>query len=565
MSEFARSIYLSKYSHSINTNMKEEWPDTARRVAHSVMDGYAPEATHKVVGYIQDRMFMPGGRYLYSSGRPYPQVNNCFLFRAEDSREGWADLMHKVTSALMTGGGVGCVYSGLRHEGAYIRGMGGTSTGPLSLMQMVNEAGRHIMQGGSRRAAIWAGLHWAHPDVFKYVGMKNWAEVYKREKAKNFLFPAPMDGTNISVGLDRDFFAAMADPNWRKVYRHWAGEHVVTHEWACKVYWLVVRQMCETAEPGFSVDMMDPDLHGHLSDLRNACTEVDSHDDSDCCNLGSINMARFSTIEQFADAIPDLVLFLLCGTLYSKMPTDRMAVVREKNRRIGLGLMGVHEWLLARGYRYGDMSELGKWMTVYETLTRKAADDFADKFGIARPVACRSIAPTGTISIVAETTSGIEPIYAVAYKRRYLRDGNKSVYQYVIDATAARIINDKKTDPALIEDAYELAEDVERRIKFQSDMQSYVDQGIASTINIPKWGSSVNNEGTIKSFGDKLLKYLPTLRGITAYPDECRGGQPLNRVSWKEAVQRIGEEIEETYEPSDMAKPDDCKAGICAS
>ena len=102
-----------------------------------------------------ERKFIPGGRYLYSSGRAFHQVNNCFLFRAYDSREKWAELMHDVTASLMTGGGIGVDYSLLREEGAVIKKTGGTSTGPLALMHMVNEAGRNIMQGGQRRSAIW--------------------------------------------------------------------------------------------------------------------------------------------------------------------------------------------------------------------------------------------------------------------------------------------------------------------------------------------------------------------------------------------------------------------------
>lgn len=553
MSQFAQDIYKAKYAQKHpNGERKEDWNETAHRVAHSVMGPYAHvNVVNRVERLIEQRKFMPGGRYLYAAGRPYPQVNNCFLFRAADSRDGpcgWADTMSKVTSSLMTGGGVGVVYSALRGEGSYVRGMGGTSTGPLALMQMVNEAGRHIMQGGSRRSAIWAGLRWDHPDVFKFINIKNWSEDVRRLKERDFNFPAAMDGTNISVTLDARWKAAYDD------------ETNPMHSHARQVYWTVIHQMCTTAEPGLSCDFTDAD-----EDLRNACTEVTSRDDSDCCNLASINLARYERLCDLEGDLADMVTFLICGTLYSKLPTAEMGRVREKNRRLGLGFMGVHEWLLKRGHRYGPCDELGRWLRSY-SLAGDVANLVCDRMGLSRPVATRSIAPTGTISIVAETTSGIEPVFAVAYLRRYLKGSRDWKYQYVIDATAKRLI-DSGVDPKLIEDAHELADnDVGRRIDFQAWAQKYVDQGISSTINMSPWGSSTNNEGTLKTFGEKLLKRLPEIRGITAYPDGCRGGQPLNRVSYMTAAGRVGVEFDATsMEHSDAAKPQDCKAGVCSS
>src|SRR5690606_26925539 len=196
--------------------------------------------------------------------------------RAEDSREGWADLMQKATMALMTGAGIGVVYSDVRPEGTIIKRTGGKATGPLALMQMLNEAGRGIMQGGSRRSAIWAGLHWIHPDIFKFIQIKNWSPEVRALKEKDFNFPATLDGTNISVILDDDFFVAYDDPNHK--------DYSLAHN----VYWATVRQMLKTAEPGFSIDVGP----NRGENLRNACTEVTSSDDSDICNLGSINMSR---------------------------------------------------------------------------------------------------------------------------------------------------------------------------------------------------------------------------------------------------------------------------------
>jgi ribonucleoside-diphosphate reductase alpha chain len=202
--------------------------------------------------------------------------------------------------------------------------------------------------------------------------------------------------------------------------------------------------------------------------------------------------------------------------------------------------MGVHEWLLLRGKRYGQDEELGRWLSVYAE-SGKYANKWADEWGLKHPKKTRAIAPNGTTSIVAETTGGIEPVFCVAYKRRYMK-GPNHCYQYVIDPVARRLI-DQGVDPNSIEDAYRLAEDVERRVSFQAWVQQYVDHCISSTINLPAWGTEFNNKDLVREFGNMLMKHLPNLRGITTYPDGSRGGQPLTPVSYQEAQAGEGKEI----------------------
>lgn len=530
MSGFADTIYRQKYKMQ-----DETWSDTAYRVASNVVGSYYPELVDEIAQAITERRFMPGGRYLYAAGKPVHQVNNCLLMSVEDTREGWAELMHNVTMGLMTGAGVGVVYSKLRAEGEKISGMGGTSTGPCALMQMVNETGRHIMQGGSRRSALWAGLHWNHKDIFKFIQLKDWDEPTKIAKEKNFNSPAPMDGTNISVILDDEFLFAYDSPN-----------HVM-HDHAHKVYNMVIERMLTTAEPGFSIDVGE-NAGEHN---RNACTELTSADDSDICNLGSINLANVQSKEEFSRLVEISTVFLLCGTLYSMLPYEKVGEVRQKNRRLGLGLMGIYEWLAKRGYTYDPNDELAEWLDEYAKSTNIAAR-YADKLRISRPVKTRAIAPTGTIGILAETTTGIEPLFAVAYKRRYLK-GMSWHYQYVIDATAQRLI-DNGVKPENIETAYELAKNPERRIAFQAWVQQWVDHGISSTLNLP---SIEKQSFTHEEFGKMLFKYLPKLRGVTAYPDGARGGQVLNVVDYYEAAGQEGIEFEE------FGLERACVGGIC--
>lgn len=540
-STFSETIYKQKYSHTLKSGELESWDNIAFRVSKHVLKAVnAPQSqithTHQL---IRQREFMPGGRYLYATGRPYHQVNNCFLFRADDSREGWADLMHKATMALMSGGGIGSVYSDVRPEGALVRKTGGFSTGPIALMQMQNEAGRFIMQGGSRRCAIWAGLHWNHQDIMKFITLKNWSPEVRALKEKDFNFPATMDMTNISVILDDDFFEAYDDDKHPQ------------HVHAQSVYWTTVRQMLKTGEPGFSIDCGD-----NLGEnLRNACTEVTSFDDSDVCNLGSINMAEINSLAQMHDVTEHAIAFLGAGTVYSDVPFSKIDVVRGRNRRLGLGLMGLHEWLLKRGKKYGPDSELEDYLKIY-AMAPLLVKPYMKKWGLRQPIKTRAIAPTGTIGIVAETTTGVEPILCAAYKRRYLK-GSTWHAQYVVDPTAKRLL-EAGIPEENIEDAYSLAEDVERRVQFQAWVQQYVDQAISSTINLPKWGSQLNNENTVQQMGKIFMKYLPKLRGLTVYPDEARGGQPINPVKLSTAMKHVGEVLIEGGNVCDLTKGGSC-------
>lgn len=544
MSDFARSVYEQKYAwRDEDGNVVEDWPETALRVTTNVLGalGYGPydEEFQKILSFIEQRKFMPGGRYLYASGRGLHQVQNCLLLKAEDSREGWADLLSKAAMALQTGAGIGIDYSDIRCSGSPIRRTGGVASGPLSLMRMVNEVGRGVMQGGARRSAIWAGLSWDHADCEDFINMKNWPDEIRALKEKDFSFPAEMEFTNISVLLNDEFFEAYEDASHPK------------HDTAHKIYNMTITNMVKTAEPGLSVDVGD----NAGETLRNACTEVTSRDDSDICNLGSINLAKVEDKEEMQELVKYGTLFLIAGTVYSDLPYDKVHDVRKKNRRLGLGIMGIHEWLLKRGHSYGPNDELAEWLDVYATSTDRAAE-WADQHELSRPVKTRAIAPTGTIGIVAETTTGIEPIFAVAFKRRVRTakaNGKDQVsYQYVIDPTAQRLIEQNDVDPHKIEDAYMLSYNVEKRVEFQAWVQKWVDHAISSTINLPY---AIEDKEEAQWFAEMLYQHLPKLRGITVYPDGSRGGQPLTMVPYEQAANHVGVVFEEDEEK--------CRGGSC--
>ena len=286
--------------------------------------------------------------------------------------------------------------------------------------------------------------------------------------------------------------------------------------------------------------------------LVSNCCEVTSSDSNDVCNLGSINLSRIENLTELEKVTRIAVRFLYNGTFLSWLPHEDFYNVRKKNRRIGLGLMGLHEWCINNNQRYEPSGKLGKWLHVWQETSDDEAKLYSDKKNDVRPVAVRAIAPTGTIGIIAETTTGIEPIFCVSYKRRFLDSDGKWKFKYVIDPTAEKLIQ-KGVDPTTIEDSISLAKNVEKRIAMQAYVQEFVDMAISSTINMPEWGEYGNSN--VKKFSETLLKYLPKLRGITVYPDGSRPGQPIVSVDYELAKGKN----DVTFEESDER----CSGGVC--
>ena len=559
-SQLSEDIFNLKYAHQ----GCETWADLSHTLVEDVCQEHmTKDEKDQLTQYITDLKFIPGGRYLYYAGRDVKYFNNCYLLRAEeDTREDWANLSWKTESCLITGGGIGVDYSIYRPHGATISRTGGVASGPVSKMRMVNEIGREVMQGGARRSAIYGSLNWQHDDIEEFMTAKDWHDIHitggepnpdfpgryiggtslADVKRENFNFPAPLDMTNISVNYDTDWllnYYNTGDPG--STFKRNVGKAM------------------RGGEPGFSFNFFDKENET----LRNACTEVTSEDDSDACNLGSLNISRIASISELRDITHLAIKFLLCGTLRATLPYTKVSTVREKNRRLGLGLMGVSEWLIQRGYKYECVPELKQWLEIYRGESDNTSRRYSGRMGISTPVANRAIAPTGTIGMLAGTTTGIEPVYAVAYKRRYLVNGKRWKYQYAVDHAAQTIIDQHGTDPENIESAIDLAADYERRIKFQADIQDYVDMAISSTINLPTYGTDLNNEDKIDDFTRVLASYASRLRGFTCYPDGARGGQPLTSVPYGDAVGKLGEEFDEHVEMNDVC--DIAGGGYCGS
>ena len=385
-------------------------------------------------------------------------------------------------------------------------------------------------------------------DMLSAVGIKSYITTHKTvtikhhngeyESKKNY---------DINITTDRELFfntIGIIQP-YKKLYTKSSRKEKVTFD----IYSIESVGIHEV----FDITVDDPD-HTFWTGgvLVSNCTESVSDRNADVCNLGSVNLANINSVNELEEVTRIAVRFLYNGTFLSWVPVPEMEQVRKEYRRIGLGLMGLHEWCIKNNQKYEPSNNLKNWLTLWQQTSDNEAILYAKKRNNTEPIAIRAIAPTGTISICAQTTSGIEPIFCVAYKRRFLDKDSKWKFRYVVDPTAEKLIQ-QGFKPEDIEDAHSLSQDVERRIIMQEFVQKFVDQGISSTINLPEYGEPGNNN--VKRFADILLKYLPNLRGITVYPEGSRAGAPLTPIRYDTAKRH--ENV--TYEESE----EKCLGGAC--
>jgi ribonucleoside-diphosphate reductase alpha chain len=221
----AETIFKQKYARYHD----QTWEDKARDLSQITRVANDYKLEESVFKAINEMKFIPGGRYLYYAGRNAKFYNNCFIFKSkEDTRGAWSELMYDITNALMSGGGIGNDYSVFRPHGTPLGRTGGEASGPIPLMEMVNEAGRNVMQGGSRRSAMYASLNWQHGDIERFLRVKNWEEqvikgafntdgtpfTVKDAKEADFNYRAPLDMTNISVNYDDALLEYTWESEW---------------------------------------------------------------------------------------------------------------------------------------------------------------------------------------------------------------------------------------------------------------------------------------------------------------------------------------------------------------
>ena len=519
---------------------------------------------------LKENYFMPGGRIWYGSGRPRGNLLNCFVVPTSDSREGWAKTVSDTIIISGTGGGVGCNFSPSRPRGTVIRGTGGESTGAVSVMTMVNSVGEVIKAGGGRRVALMFCLSLSHGDLVEFLDKK--------------LDLKELNNANVSVVFDDDpnkfFDLVKTDGDWPLLFQ---GKQVGVLK-ARPLWERIVMNALRGGEPGllngFLANRMSNIWYVEPLTSTNPCGEI-WMSPYDCCCLGALVLPRFV---QKGKVDWDLMRIVVCtGVRFlddvltvNNYPLPEIAAKCAQLRRIGLGVTGLHHMLLELGLAYNSpeglefvdllMKRIKNWS--YEASSDLAIEKGsfsafdADKFlqsGFCKTLkpslrtrirkngmrncATLTIAPTGTISIICDVSSGIEPIYSAAHERRH-RNGDEIVMEVVVDPIFKRFVSEGKSVRHFLG-----AEDISPRdhLEMQRICQKHVDNAVSKTINLPK-------TTPVETLSALYMEFFPDLKGVTIYPEGSRENQPLTPLPLDVAEQLAFDAISKTLSNEDCAK-----------
>ena len=555
---------------------EETWPEACNRVADFVSKaevGADVNAYHAKFNHILvSGLFAPGGRIMYGSGRPRGQLLNCFVVPTSDSREGWGGLAYDTLVISGTGGGVGTNYSPVRPRGSEIRGTGGTATGSTSLMSIVNAEGEEIKAGGGRRTALMMALEHDHPDIEEFLNKK--------------LDLGKLNNANVSVIFDKNpekfFDQVRKGENVKLVF----GGRTVK-ELPAKVLWdKIISNALKGGEPGvlngWYANRMSNIAYCAKLICTNPCGEI-WLSEYDCCCLGAVVLPRFVLNgdiqwEELAETVRLGVRFLDDVLTVNTYPLPEIKDVCSALRRIGLGVMGLHDMLLMLGMKYTTDRALEKVEevmafiknTAYEASIELAKEKgpfpkfraeeylkggFAKtlkpslrtkiaEYGI-RNCAILTIAPTGTTSMVQNVTSGIEPMFAPAYRRKF-RDGEELREEVVVHPLFQQFVAEGRSVKHF-QGAYQLK--LRDHFEMQRICQKHLDNACSKTINVLPGTSA-------EELSDLYMEFLPELKGLTIYPEGSREDQPLTPLTYEEALE---------YAQNSTAAVDGgkCRSGVC--
>lgn len=563
-------ILKDRYFHT----HENSWQDLSNRVGTEVAKAENVNRQHYADLYSQmifDMHFIPGGRILRNAGRTAGSMMNCYAIPIGDSREQIGQFYKENLILWGEGGGVGTNLSPLRPRGAAIKGVGGRSSGPVSFLVASDGIAETVESGGSRRAAGLAVLHIDHPDVEEFINAKT---VDKK-----------LSHYNISVAITEEFITAVErDADWQfKFNQQPFGEKV-----KARYLWdLIISNMLKFAEPGLlNWNYFTSNNSYFFSPVfsPNPCAEA-VLSPYECCDLGSLVLPKFikgassTDWKKLEETIAGAVRFLDNVIDVNRYVLKEIEFKAHQSRRIGLGVMGLADYLFAKKLRYGSpkaIEETEKIMKfirnkTYETLIKLSKEKGSfpkfdpvmygkahfvrtlpaslrsdiKKFGV-RCVTGLAAAPTGTISLIPETTSGIEPL---SYKA-YLRKDRVSERMY-IHPEFVKVIKNKEPIPDWLVDSSDI--NPEDHLEQQAIVQKYVDGGVSKTILLPK-------DFNKKQLSDLLLESIHDVKGVTTYVDGSREGQPINQATRKEVEKYLAENKE-----TDLAAEStlSCSSGTC--
>lgn len=513
--------------------------------------------------------FLPNSPTLMNAGRSMGQLSACFVLPVEDSMEAIFETNKHAALIHQSGGGTGFSFSRLRPRGSIVASTHGVASGPVSFMKVYDAATEAVKQGGTRRGANMGVLRVDHPDIIEFITCKD--DV------------AAITNFNISVGITDSFMKALADGGSYTLYNpHTDSAHTldgseVSLE-AGEVFDLIVDRAWRTGEPGVifldRMNQANPTYPTETIEATNPCGEQPLPP-YDSCNLGSINLSHFvkQTLpsnysnsqphdgidwERLASVIRTSVHFLDNVIDQNKYPLEVIKQQTLKNRRVGLGVMGWADMLVQLGLPYNSDEALAlaqRLMAFVETEARNHSSEMAKQRGkfpnwehstfardslIMRNCTVTTIAPTGTLSIIAGCSSGIEPYFAIAYERNVL-DGTRMKEANPLFRQAAKqqgFYSDELIDKVSREGSLESIEGVpdeikaifltasdialEEHIGMQAAFQKHCDSSVSKTINLPQ---SADRDAVKRAFE---LAFDSGCKGVTIYRDGSRPDQVLS-------------------------------------
>ncbi len=553
--------YLRKDAHGRLLETPEQMFERVARHVAGAEKAYGDEEYAKEIGDRFYRMmtefrFLPNSPTLMNAGRTLGQLAACFVLPVEDSMEGIFDALKNAAMIHKSGGGTGFSFSRLRPKNSKVGTTGGIASGPVSFMKIFNTATEQVKQGGTRRGANMAILRVDHPDIMEFIACKK----INRE-LNNFNISVALTDTFV-VALEKSDLYDLIDPRDKKK----KGELK-----ASEVYQTLVHHAWENGDPGvifldrINRDNPTPDLGAIES--TNPCGEQPLLP-MEACNLGSINLSKFVTerkgkpavdFKGLGDTVRLAVRFLDDVVDVSRYPLPDIERMARGNRKIGLGVMGFADMLfqLMIPYDSGQALETAeKVMAFIQEQSHEASRGLAlergvfsnfDKSIYRDPGGCRyrnatttTIAPTGTLSIIAGCSSGIEPLFALSFIR-HVMDGDalpetnpcfervakeRGLYSPAFMGEVARkgSIRHMEGIPNDVKAVFATAHDVtpEWHVRMQAAFQKYTDNAVSKTVNLPR---DATPEDVRKVYD---LAYRLGCKGVTIYRDGSKDNQVLS-------------------------------------